>query len=169
MLCNVSKDDDEEDDRGVIRETIIAKNTWMAEKMDKDEDFKMVAKIKARNDTYHWVFKCTPKLRKAIFEHEDYLYTSFSKHKVRDRYHVIQCYKCQKYGHMSDKCQEVEQICPKCAGGHRLSECEVGTKRCSNCKGRENVDSNHWANSNSCHSLLDELKRIKYRTDHGFN
>ncbi len=169
MLCNVSKDDDEEDDRGVIRETIIGKNKWMAENMDKDEDFKMVAKIKARNDTCHWVFKCTPKLRKAIFEHDDYLYTCFSKHKVRDRYHVIQCYKCQKYGHMSDKCREAEQICPKCAGGHRLAECEEETKRCSNCVGRENVDSNHWANSNSCHSLLDELKRIKYRTDHGFN
>lgn len=37
---------------------------------------------------------------------------------------VVQCYKCQMYGHVAAKCQNSNSICSTCAGHHRAETCD---------------------------------------------
>lgn len=48
---------------------------------------------------------------------------------------VVQCFKCNQFGHTSAYCKEEGTVCGTCAGQHRTSECKSGTAKCSNCKG----------------------------------
>lgn len=57
-----------------------------------------------------------------------------------------QCYRCQKWGHVSYRCN-MAQKCVKCAGDHRSSECNRSEKdklKCANCNGE------HAASSSEC-------------------
>ncbi len=44
----------------------------------------------------------------------------------------IQCYKCNKFGHLAKKCSNV-QVCSKCSGDHSHNECVAQQLKCSNC------------------------------------
>ena len=59
---------------------------------------------------------------------------------------VIQCFKCQQFGHTAQKCTN-EMICLKCGGDHESKSCSSTTLYCANCRG------NHAACSRSCPSL----------------
>lgn len=63
---------------------------------------------------------------------------------------VIQCYKCQSYGHVSKNCYRSPK-CMKCASSHYTSLCDVTDEKlfkCANCKG------NHLANDTMCEEFL---------------
>ncbi|KAK6988556.1 hypothetical protein R3P38DRAFT_2473449, partial [Favolaschia claudopus] len=49
-------------------------------------------------------------------------YSLLSVHKLTDK--IIQCYKCQKYGHMAKFCKEPDR-CALCAGEHPTNFCEL--------------------------------------------
>ena len=52
---------------------------------------------------------------------------------------VLQCFKCQKYGHTQKFCDAPNDTCFKCAMPHRSKECGVSDPndfRCAVCKGR---------------------------------
>ena len=163
MLCNVSnleKDDD-------IVESIRYKNTWLQELIDETGDtFKEVAKMKAKGNTYHSIIKCSPKIRKAIYNRGDYIFTAVGRTKVIDRYHVRQCYKCQGFGHESNNCKNA-QACARCGGEHRSSECESESEKCVNCVKASNHEIDHRSYSNICPIYNEEIARIRNNTDHG--
>ena len=91
----------------------------------------MVASTKPKGGTRHYVLKCNPQIRKAIFDNGSYLYTGYGRSKVRDKYRVFQCYKCQEFGHNANDCEN-DQQCAKCGGMHRLKECKSNTMKCKN-------------------------------------
>ena len=70
---------------------------------------------------------------------------------------VIQCFKCQKYGHPFFQCKATNSTCLRCAGNHRLSECTAAKEsaKCSNCNG------NHAASYKGCQMYKDEVKKAK--------
>ena len=61
---------------------------------------------------------------------------------VRVRPHVpdpIRCFKCQSFGHVSQRCRG-EQRCGICSvGGHEAKDCPSDTPRCANCSGAHRV------------------------------
>jgi hypothetical protein len=73
----------------------------------------------------------------------------FEIHRVSayDRPKIIQCYKCQGFGHVSRTCNKSSK-CLHCAGDHRSIDCnqkEVSSKiKCVNCTGK------HKSNSTTC-------------------
>lgn len=51
----------------------------------------------------------------------------------RSGFRIMQCYNCQKYGHIARNCS-VEPKCGQCAGGHNTRSCSgKGETRCTNC------------------------------------
>ena len=57
---------------------------------------------------------------------------------------ILQCFKCQRYGHLQKNCKANEPVCLRCSGKHESVNCplknsdsteKVQTYRCANCKG----------------------------------
>ena len=70
---------------------------------------------------------------------------------------VIQCFKCQKYGHIQKDCHANQPICLRCAGKHSSAECHLKNNqvttnkdmyKCANCLG------NHSSTSPACQIRL---------------
>lgn len=61
---------------------------------------------------------------------------------------VIQCFKCQGFGHRVDDCVSKEETCVKCSGRHMAKDCKENIQKhelkCSNCK------ENHVASYRGC-------------------
>jgi hypothetical protein len=83
--------------------------------------------------------------------------------KIAERYdskcRVIQCFKCQKYGHISSVCLN-EQKCGFCGEGHSTDLCADKTqairKKCAGCNGE-----NHTSWSKDCPARVKELGRAR--------
>ncbi|CAF1073956.1 unnamed protein product [Brachionus calyciflorus] len=67
-----------------------------------------------------------------------------------------QCFKCLKFGHKQDKCQEKEETCLRCGKkNHNYKQCKITDQskfKCINCGG------NHAAVSKSCPVLNEAVK-----------
>lgn len=73
---------------------------------------------------------------------------------VHEYFHVIRCFKCCRYGHISSKCEN-HITCLKCAGSHTSSGCTSGNHQCINCietnnKFKKNLNVNHMVTDSSC-------------------
>ena len=70
---------------------------------------------------------------------------------------IIQCFKCQKFGHNFFECKVETSTCVRCSGSHRLGECteKKESAKCSNCAG------NHAASYKGCSHYKEEIKRAK--------
>jgi hypothetical protein len=83
--------------------------------------------------------------------------------KLTERYDVscriTQCFKCQKYGHISSICSNTEK-CGHCGGSHNTQTCvdisPAPHKRCAACHGEE-----HTSWSPKCPERVKEIARAK--------
>ena len=93
-IINVSKDEVD------VVDNIKWKNPWLENLIqDADNDFKIIKEMNAKDNNYkHYVIKCTPQIRKAIYERNDKLCTLHSCCWIYDCYMPYQCYKCQEFG-----------------------------------------------------------------------
>jgi hypothetical protein len=87
---------------------------------------------------------------------------------VKNHIKVIQCYKCQNYGHISKNCTKSE-CCMNCSGQHNSKECTNKEKKiCTNCvyrnkKNNSNMKTDHCANDRNCPLYSELLKKLKQR------
>ena len=162
QICDV---DDNED---CIIETIKDKNQWICSLIDEEDDFKLIKKKKSRQENKaHVIIKCSPGIRKAIHQNDDRLYTTYGRCKVYDSYMTYQCYRCQEFGHSANKCSKT-QVCAKCSLDHKTRECTENTSKCKNCIKKGHDANNHKAFDSRCPVYMEEIARIKNKTDHGF-
>ena len=70
------------------------------------------------------------------------LFIGLSSCKVTERYHLLQCYRCQSFGHKrgSNQCSlenTDNEVCLYCASNHLSKHCKVKTdvssRKCNNC------------------------------------
>lgn len=61
-----------------------------------------------------------------------------------------QCFKCQRWGHVSSSCPSTTDVCRVCAGAHRSKDCDRGSldPLCANCGSQD-----HGASSRQCAAL----------------
>ena len=69
----------------------------------------------------------------------------------------IQCFKCQHYFHTTVTCSSPHDICRKCAGRHRSSQCTSSFLKCTLCGGT------HSASSLECPKHPDNLRSRRNR------
>ncbi|XP_064108695.1 uncharacterized protein LOC135217034 isoform X1 [Macrobrachium nipponense] len=146
---------------GDIIENLKDKNPWLRYLIKNEDDFKLVATLKA--DTYgrpQYAIKCSPQIRRNIAACGDELNILGTFCKVYDKYHVLRCIKCQKFGHKHDLCRG-ELVCPKCGGEHWLRECISEVSTCLHCQGP------HITGDRVCQKYKEEEASVKDRTDHG--
>ena len=163
-VVNVQKDEED------IIHSIKMKNPWIGNLIKSSDDFEIIREIKAKNPNYkHYIIKCSPLIRRNIFDRDDKLFTLYSRCRVYDSYMPYQCYKCQNFGHSATNCRN-NQICPICSGNHKANECTSNELKCNNCAKRGHSDTKHKSyDSNKCSAYKEEMSRMKNNTNHGFD
>ena len=133
--------------KSVLLKDILARNPSIANLLDSDKneclEVIMLQKVMPSNNqvTYTAALKMSASIRKVIYNNDNKMYISLSRCRVVDRYHILQCYHCQRPGHLSDHCQDfkngISPTCYHCAGSHRSREClnklNQTTMCCANC------------------------------------
>ena len=67
---------------------------------------------------------------------------------------ILQCYRCQRFGHAQDSCKARDMRCGKCAGAHRRQDCTARASYCANCTG------NHLASDGICPRAIEVKRKI---------
>ena len=137
--------------------------------MQSDGDIVLVKDLPAKEkEKKHCIIKCTPRIRQAIADRRDKLYTRYENCKIYDSYYPHQCFKCQGFGHNSENCREVNETCAKCTGNHRTKDCKPeNIITCINCKKKGNTETNHTAYSVKCPVYKEQQAKVRNNTDHG--
>jgi hypothetical protein len=93
------------------------------------------------------------------------LYIDFIRCRVSDRFHLPQCYGCQKFGHTSNNCQIKSNdllVCRYCAKNHQSKSCphkgHVDMYKCANC------GLNHTSTYIKCPVVQNQLQSLLNRT-----
>ena len=136
---------------------------------------KLVFHKLANGNTVHYTLRCTPDVRGLIHQHRDVVCLKWARYNVRDRYHVFNCYYCQRYGHSESNCKFKSNgdiaSCGKCAGNHLTKDCKENANesaKCINCMRHSRDDVHHVVNSRQCKSLDAEMARVRNIPDHGY-
>ena len=163
-ITNVSKDDEN------VIDSIKTKNDWIAKLIEDDEDLEIKKEEQAKDKKKkHYIIKCSPKIRKAIYQHGDKIHTRYECCNIYDSYQPYQCYKCQGFGHSATNCSN-DQVCPKCGENHSQDRCNNQQLNCANCEKRGLQLKNHKTyDRKNCTVYMEEIARIKNNTDHGYD
>ena len=132
-----------------------------------------------KNSNYCYaVMKVDDDIKKLISAQGMKIYLGLSLCNVSERYHILQCYTCQRFGHRkgSDKCplfNSSKNTCLYCSGGHTSKLCPVKKQsenyKCINCaeSSEELIRNNcmgHTTTDSKCPVLQQALKLLMNRT-----
>jgi hypothetical protein len=87
------------------------------------------------------------------------IYIFYNRHQVYlapPRARVIQCLKCQRFGHTTAQCRSPTTRCSKCGGQHKGEDCLQDETLCVNCGSTE-----HDTNSRDCPKYQLALAAVK--------
>lgn len=81
---------------------------------------------------------------------------------VTEDLNIRRCYKCWGFNHLSSKCTETEQRCPKCTGNHHQNVCNSAEEKCAVCcdavsKYNVKIQTNHTVFSSDCPSYIHHI------------
>ena len=168
-------------DKTTIKDYIFQKNPTIKDLVEKEKKvFEIIFINDEKDQNYAYaVVKVDTKIKEAINSQGNKIYIGLSSCKVTDRYHLIQCYKCQEFGHVkgSTNCNLYnmeKEVCLYCAADHKSKTCPVkkdGIKafKCHNCLSSKDVKikskyTGHTTTSFHCPILQIALKNTMNRT-----
>ena len=172
----ISDLDDEIKTKEMLLDEIKSKNTHVNALVEEGEELKVV--FLSKKDPIA-VIEVSVKIRNAIKQSGDKLCIGLERYLVKDRFHVIQCFHCQEYGHMADspfcKSKDDAATCFYCAGKHSSKECtnkkerKVDKIKCVNCSKSRNprersACTSHKASDPLCPVFIREKERVMSRT-----
>ena len=158
-----------------ILAAILDKNEEIRKLYHEDKTLKVV--FVNKKDRYA-VIQMAPEIRRLMSSSGDRLNLGLRQHTVKNRYHVIQCYHCQGFGHVAGSVycpQKDTPSCCFCAGTHQTKDCRAKKEnktekmKCVNCEvGGSREDKKyaktHTASSMWCPSYINERARLMERT-----
>ena len=103
--------------------------------------YKRLKSYDAKNGKRVFIISVNKEAAESI-ESDPYFFVGVESVKAQPKIDLIQCYRCQKYGHTTKDCclNDDESICAKCAdAGHRTKDCTSEEKKCICCE-RESLD-----------------------------
>lgn len=91
---------------------------------------------------------------------------------VTEDLNIRRCYKCWGFNHVSSKCSEPLQRCPKCSGNHHQNKCDSTIEKCAVCcdatsKFHMRIDTNHTVFSDHCPSYIHRVALQHRSVDYG--
>lgn len=140
---------------------LVTQNPELGLSTDEVRSMQVKHKLGPRSgSTTHWVVEVPAKLLHKLENKSVFL--GLTKCRVKLHQGVIQCFKCQGFGHTSLKCEQELSTCRHCAKQHDSRECtEKGKMICTNCKG------DHKASSTTCKARGRAVQNLLRRTDFG--
>ena len=142
---------------------------------DKHISVLSVTPLKSYKGTEPSLYKATVRIsnliREMIHSQGDRVYIGSNSLKVYSSFYIPRCYNCQKFGHISEKCNQKDNpTCGFCAEKHDTKSCtkkndNKNTPTCINCQSSETHKSmaNHFAGSFNCPILQAKQKQLKKR------
>ena len=125
------------------------------------------------------VLQVSTEIRKVISKNKDKIFLGLRQHTVRDRFHVVQCFHCQEFGHVTDSmsCSRKDgpPVCAFCSGEHETRQCDHKRRNdttkmmCVNCNGSSSREDkrhskSHLASSTLCPFYVNERTKLMERT-----
>ena len=177
-LLSVPNDKEKEQytNKKLIEEEIMSKNEDIKVLTESGESMKVIF-VDTKDKIA--VLQVTPKIRELMKKNKDKVCLGLQRCLVKDRYHVVQCFHCQGFGHVSGsphcKNKSGSATCFYCAGNHSSKECQHKKNRktdkikCCNCassKNRNEKDAcgSHKASDALCPFFIREKERMMSRT-----
>ena len=120
--------------------------------------------------TYSAALKMSPNIRRIINNNGNKLYVFLSRCCVVEKFHILQCYHCQKPGHHSKECPDKDELptCMYCNERHQSKTCPDKSKRkCANCCNSNNRT--HQANAHTHTAASYECPILKPYRDRVIN
>ena len=119
------------------------------------------------NKFFQVVARVSPDIRDQITANGDKLYTDLIAHRVRDRFFVKRCNKCQQFGHYYADCK-ANGCCTFCKSSeHKSSDCNLkGTSdksayQCINCEKSGMEFHGHSAHWGKCPVFSESQDKVK--------
>ena len=160
----------------ILEEKLFEKNDFIRDLKEAGETCKIVF----FDDKERFaVLQVSSKMRASIRQNNDKVCVDLVQYSVRDRIHVVQCFHCQQYGHMSGSiyCRQKDSdpTCFYCAGSHASKDCnrrkdkKAGSIKCANCdksknRGERSKCTTHKASDTLCPFFIRAKERIMDRT-----
>jgi len=111
-------------------------------------------------NTTHWVIE-TPASVLPKLENKS-VFLGMTRCRVKIYKGTVQCYNCQRFGHIAPRCEQPKPACRYCAGEHDSRECtNKGNIKCANC------NKGHMSTSSSCQARSRAVQTLLRRTDFG--
>lgn len=91
---------------------------------------------------------------------------------INEDLNIRRCYKCWGFNHVSSKCSNSHQRCPKCSGNHHQKDCVSNEEKCAVCcdavsKNNLKIATDHTVFSPDCPSYIHRLAVERRNTDYG--
>ena len=178
-ISGISKEYVSENGKNELRKEIINKNTFIRQHTENKKVFEIIFIDNNRDSNFcHAVVKVDPDIKEAISNNGNRVFIGLSSCRAIEQYHLIQCYRCQEFGHKRDSLEcplkdTATQVCLYCTADHLSKSCTVKKNqdklKCSNCLKSKNKVFNssyegHTSTSFTCPILQLELKSLKNRT-----
>lgn len=147
-----------------LKKSICDKNPAINELIEKGKEFEIlfIKEDLRKANVSIAVAKVDIEILKIIQFMKYQIYVDFSRCRVSDRFHVTQCYKCQKFGHVKSACTSQNEVCRYCSGNHDGKNCpHNGNKamyKCANC------EQNHSTTYAGCSVLQNQVMSLAHRT-----
>ena len=139
ILLSVSKEIEEEDLAKILGEELDEQNM----------DYEIERKLVTKAGNHNWVINVDERAKSYLLARKR-ICIDYERIRVVEYIQITRCYRCQKFGHTSYKCENA-QVCPKCVENHAEKECKSEVLKCGNCyfEGAES-DIEHRADSKDC-------------------
>lgn len=114
-----------------------------------DREVRIIRKIETKQRKNNWLIDVDEECKNILLKMKR-ICIDFERYRVVEFVSITRCFKCQRFGHMSNSCTE-RVNCVKCAADHYLKDCKSDTLCCSNCYFDDvNGDCSHRADSSNC-------------------
>ena len=166
-ISNIDSNDYKPSDTLKLKQSICDKNPVLKDLIENGKVFEVlfIKEDYRKNRSCVAAVKVDQEIYDAIRSLNFQVFIDFSRCRVYDRYHVTQCYRCQKFGHTMINCtlkNDNTQVCRYCGGNHDGKSCthkgNQSMYKCANC------GHNHSTTYAGCKVLQNQVEYLASRT-----
>ena len=133
----LSYEDKREQQKRVLKNSIINKNTCIKSLVDSGHTLEIVYVNMAKNSSNVSIaLKVSPSIRSALFTAQHgRIFIGNNSLDIEDRFYFKQCYHCQQIGHVSTDCPKKDSasVCFYCMGSHQSKSCTLKRSPSNHC------------------------------------
>nr|CAH7720796.1 unnamed protein product [Callosobruchus chinensis] len=133
-------------------------------------DLRIVTKLEIGSN-YDIVLEVSASVRNTLAS-QGVIYLGWRRCIITDHIHIVQCFKCSKFGHVEKQCKMGDRFCSECSESHNFKACSSINKVCINCMNynkynKTAISVSHSARDKCCTVYQQYLSKLQTRIDYG--